>query len=610
VCTTTTTLWSTTTLPTRNHNMPISSLLAGQGEDTDVPSLFSGPGGLLNVEESPFERLIAQARPGADDSDDALVASLIAQEAAAAAAASDEIEDDNRGIIRPRRRRQPHQRPFAPLRATSHVKATMKSLGSSYVTVLAGSLCLLQTFLVWSSFLSNSWADTFSNIPDLPMNEGTILIHSTTPASILSSLAGAQQHGAFLVILLSSLFLPCMCMILCPAWTVTDHGDRQLMTSSTHVPCLSPRFIFESLIRSSYLVVFLLFILDIGTSSIKVVLRNETIVIFSRATGGLLCYSLGIGAALGVVLVLRMSRAAASEVDSSNTSFPESFSTSVRSRSLRIPPPRAFQLPWRLTSSGNSIGGAFGADQSSSQQHLLLDPLLEDDSGANYSNDLDASTTTTPIMRNLQIEDESDFDHNNSNFQRLHYCQKVILYELGTLATVLWLPCLFLPLFQLEYDGLASEFMSNVSLYVRLAHFPILLGQTSHAAGTSLLIQWVLGSSMVLSVYVMPILATVAAVTAWIKPSTQRLCRLFLLYIHPMLGSIFFVLALAIAVPAFGPVLDHVLQEETSGVCEQIQSVTGEACLTISGRMDLGFWCLLVQSISLELFVLLTILWG
>jgi hypothetical protein len=591
--------------------MPVSSLLAGQGEDTEVPSLFSGPGG---VEESPFERLIAQARPGADDSDDALVASLIAQEAAAAAAAAasfDGIEDDNRGIIRPRRRRPPHQRPFAPLAASSHVKATMQNLGSSYLTVLAGSLCLLQIFLVWSSFLSNSWSDTYSKIPDLP----TILIHSTTPASILSSLAGAQQHGAFLVILLSSLVLPCLCMILCPVWTVTDHGDRQLMTTSSsqqkHVPCLlSPRFIFESLIRSSYLVVFLLLILDIGTSSIEVVLRNETLVIFSRATGGLLCYSLGIGATLGVVLVLRMSRAAA-EVDSSNTSFPEPFSTSVRSRSLRIPPPRAFLLPWRLTSSsGSSTGGAFGADQSS-QQQLLLDPLLEDDSGANYRNDLDASTTTTPIMRNLQIEDDPDFDDNNSsNFQRLHYCQKVILYELGTLATALWLPCLFLPVFRLEYDGLISEFMSNVSLHVRLAHFPILLGQKSHAAGTSLLIQWVLGSALVLSVYVVPILATVAAVTAWIKPSTQRLCRMFLLYIHPMLGGIVFVFALAIAVPAFGPVLDHVLQEETSGVCERIQSVTGEACLTISGRMDLGFWCLLVQSISLELFVLLTILWG
>jgi hypothetical protein len=75
------------------------------------------------------------------------------------------------------------------------------------------------------------------------------------------------------------------------------------------------------------------------------------------------------------------------------------------------------------------------------------------------------------------------------------------------------------------------------------------------------------------------------------------------------LCGIVLALALLLAIPAFGPVGDYLLDEETSGFCKRFQDITDETCLTMNGRPALGLWFLIAQSAALEAFVILTISW-
>jgi hypothetical protein len=47
--------------------------------------------------------------------------------------------------------------------------------------------------------------------------------------------------------------------------------------------------------------------------------------------------------------------------------------------------------------------------------------------------------------------------------EALPFWKKVVLYKVGILLIFLWLPALFLPLFELDFGGLASSFMTRVT---------------------------------------------------------------------------------------------------------------------------------------------------
>jgi hypothetical protein len=249
-----------------------------------------------------------------------------------------------------------------------------------------------------------------------------------------------------------------------------------------------------------------------------------------------------------------------------------------------VPPNRAFQLPWHIT-----------ANETGQEQQR---PLLGDDS------DELLLASGSGQVESMQIE------QGVQESQGISFCKKVVLFEVGIIATLFWLPALFLPLFQLDFGGLVSDFMAEVAFSVRFWELPAVLWQRGIAGGTPRWMSIALGTVLVSFVYVLPILATVLAIGTWRTKSTESVfCRNVLKCIHPCLCGIVFALSLLLAVPAFEPVGDYLLDEETSGLCKKFQLITDDTCLTITGKPDLGLWFLLAQSISLEIFVILTICW-
>jgi hypothetical protein len=526
----------------------------------------AGPllGGASEIEQSPLERLIQQST----------------SEQVAAASSSFFIEEAD---STPRRGTEA---PAAP--PVSSVFRT------TVVTLAAGTLCLLQTGLVWASFLSNEWFETHVTITigntwgkragmhNFEFSTDQTL-QKTTLASLLSMLLGAGQDWPAMILVLTCLICPCLCMILCPSWTVEDYQEairpsprRQAVTSPARdLLGFNPRVIAEHfLVRICFLAFFLLAILDVGTSSLALENNHSEFLVTNRTKGGVVCYCLGMSCALGVVVLLRMA---------SHPSYqpPPGTPIGAASRSAgrytqqdhpRAPPDQAFRE--------------------------LQRPLLTDEEDAELVESGASQAATSPALTGYE--------------SGLSYWKRIVIYEFGILATVLWIPALFLPLFQINFDGLVASFMEEVSFEVPFYQLPTVLLERSTAGGTD---QWALlslGIVLLLLVYILPLVATVSAISAWRSPDHSKAAWFFkaiLRSLQPCLCGFVFSLSLLLAVPTFEPLGDYLLDTQTSGFCQRFENVTDTSCLIIHGQHRLGQWFLLAQSVSLEIFVLLTLLW-
>ena len=195
----------------------------------------------------------------------------------------------------------------------------------------------------------------------------------------------------------------------------------------------------------------------------------------------------------------------------------------------------------------------------------------------------------------------------------LPYWKRLVVYEFGILASVLWIPALFLPLFQVTLDGILASFAAQVTFEVPFYQlFSVLLLHQSTAAGTDRWARLSLGLVFLLLVYILPLVATASAIAAWRAPDHSKHAWFYttiLRYIQPCLCSVVFSLALLMAVPTLEPLGDYLLDSQTGGFCQRFENVTDSSCLVIHGHHRLGQWFLLGQSMSLEIFVILTILW-
>jgi hypothetical protein len=539
----------------------VASSLLAQEEDTEAPSLGTFH---VELEQSPLERLITQS----------------SSEQAAQNALNFSLEQTET------------RRNFVPLFNPPPRLSATRTTGASVITVVAGTFSLLQIGLVWGSFLSSSWCDTYLRVSIgwqrysfFLLNEYNTdtLIESTTLTSILSTLNGAEQHGTFLLLFLTSLAMPCLCMLLGPTWTMGDHNDRILQR---HQFCLAPRAIFEFFMRFSFLITFFLMILDIGISSIQLVGQDTNLIILNAGRGGLVCFTLGMCCALMNMLILRTTRKDLAPID-----LPSNAANHNDNRSsIRVPPKRAFQLPWLRN-----------RDNLYTNMQEQTEPLLQED------DELLLEPTTPAEMEAMQMETHTS----SASQQELSFCQKMILYEVGGLAIFLWFPALYLPLLRISFSGLASEFMEQVLMDIQFWELPAILWQHGVAAGTC---QWILlslGVALIGLVYLLPILATVLCVFTWMsRPAGRSYFRSVLEALQPALCGIVFAVAVCITVPALGPLSKIILNDKTYGVCERFKQITSEACLVLSGQFALGGWFLLAQSISLELFVALTVSWA
>lgn len=530
----------------------------------------AGPllGGASEIEQSPLERLIQQST---------------SEQAAAASASPFFIEDPDSSI--------PHPSTDA---AAAEPPAASSIFHTTVITLGAGTLCLLQICLVWASFLSNVWFETHLTItvgssgerqPHMQNFEFSTdqTLQKTTLANLLSMLLGADQEWPAMTLVMTCLICPCLCMVLCPSWTVGDYQEairpspsRRRVAPHAELLGFDPRVFAEHfLVRICFLAFFLLAILDVGTSSLALENNHSEFLVTNKTRGGVICYTVGMACALGVVVLLRVSSQSPFQPPTTTliAATPSSTSQYARQDRPRAPPDQAFRE--------------------------LQRPLLTDEDD-------------TELVEGGVSQTQTSGAQTGDGVFTMTYWKRIVIYEFGILASVLWIPALFLPLFQITFRGFASSFIDEVSFEVPFYQLPTVLLLRGKAAGTD---QWALlslGVVLLLLVYILPLVATASAIAAWRSPDYSKAAwflKAVLRCFQPCLCGFIFSLSLLMAVPTFEPLGDYLLDTRTSGFCERFENITDTSCLQIQGEHRIGQWFLLAQSIALEVFVILTVVW-
>lgn len=180
-------------------------------------------------------------------------------------------------------------------------------------------------------------------------------------------------------------------------------------------------------------------------------------------------------------------------------------------------------------------------------------------------------------------------------------------WQLGLATGVMLLPSFSLPLLSVSYQGLAAEFMSNTEREIYLWQLPQLLWTPCNDN------KWMLVVSQVILVFqtVIHPLAALLCGTAMLRATSTHAKDSFrkrLSCLHPMVNGVTLALTILLFTPALETMTSYLLnQEDSSGLCAKLNNTVGEPCLAITGTILPGSWFFLVQSILLEVFIILTL---
>ena len=389
---------------------------------------------------------------------------------------------------------------------------------------------------------------------------------------------------------MTSLVLPCLCAVTGAAWIAEDRKeqDKLMENNGRHVnrrqsSFLTPRLCIEYTARIGVSIFFVFCILTIGTSPLPVEYSGSSFIVVNQFAGGLAAYALGTMFGLMVLALLRFGRT--------------NIETALANTNTNSTPARG-ECSWEVRSDQLFTGIKHGNDN---QEHTLETPLLQDDANAestssNVRNAL-VSPTAAPTTEEVQSEG-------------LSFCKRVILFELALAATILWIPALFQPLFELKYEGIVSDFIKDVSHTFRLKDIPIELWKRGISAGTNRFLLWIIENIFVQLVLGLPLLANLAAIGTWVLESHARnFCQRLLWILQPFLGTLVFGVALFCSVPAFGTVTQAAVNQFGDGICSKFETVVGDACFGIEAEASVGLWFVLTQAFALELFVMATLAW-
>ncbi|KAL7571727.1 hypothetical protein ACA910_002826 [Epithemia clementina (nom. ined.)] len=545
-----------------------SPLLAG--EDADVtPSLSAGP---PEAEDSEFSRLIAQRSPldilsERFDDEDQYDRCLPSNYALL------HLEPNNSLAYGPYSKKVwviPPRRPFT--------------------TAVAGTLSFLHLLFVWAAYTADVWAESRVRISVLWQEKYLPLlndaqentIRSTNLMSLLQDLNASRNYLLMILLWSVSLILPCAFMIMSPTFVLGDSMHPILYSNRTR--CWNGRGTLETLMRWAFLTFYVVILLGLATSFIELQWTDTSIQVGARACGSLAAYFVGIACAVGLAVVLRW------PPTTGKWKSLESAMHTSQETIIRIPPPQAFQHPW--SPANQEDVPSMTVLEETSPRRARIQELVPTRSG---------SSTPELVPEN---------DGNVQEVRGLAFWKKFIVFQLGLLSVILWIPSFYLPFLRLSYGGLATNFLTEpvLSLYVWDISFS--LWNQGIEFGTPVWIILAAIAVLLLTTVVLPLLASCLGTLAWVGDENfATKCYSWLFAIHPALGSLIFATALLALTHALTPFSSSLLDQETSGVCQKFNDVTGETCLDVKAKVLPGFWFYLAESIVLELFVVATLKW-
>lgn len=461
-------------------------------------------------------------------------------------------------------------------------------------TAFAGTLSILHLLFVWTAYTSDAWADTRVRISIEWQQEylsvlselKETVIKSTNLVSLLRDLSENQSYAVLVLVWSVSLILPCTFMIVSPTFVLAD--SMHPIFYAHRIRNWNYRDFFETMMRWAFLTFYVLILLSLATSSIELRWTDTTIRVGNRARGSLAAYFMGIGCAVGLAILLRSPPKDGAKAAAQSGTEPPSETAHVRP-----PPPQAFQHLWMPT------------DQEDEPSMIVLEEssILPSEAGLTRPGFALNSGVPTPelVSENDGIEQE---------IKGLDFWQKFVTFQLGLLSVVLWIPSFYLPFLHISYGGLATDLLSEPVLRLYVWDIPIYLWSQGLEFGTQVWILMAAGFILLMTTLILPLVASCLGVLAWVGEGVYATkCYSWLFAFHPALSGMVYSIALLTMTHSLTPYTASLLDQKGSAICQKFNEMTGEACLDVTAKVLPGLWFYLFQSLTLELFVRVTLKW-
>jgi hypothetical protein len=398
----------------------------------------------------------------------------------------------------------------------------------SFLTVLIGSLTIIQAGLLWASFLSTSWLQVHVVVTNIifapPLDT---IVRNLDLGSMVSMLVSIGQTMAVGFLAITTIIIPCCAMIAQPMTVLERHAA--VVSGGT----FDAKSTMLNFVRFGFLIVYIVLILDLSTSSIELNLVDSKIAVQNRIGSGLVFYMIGM--TMAVVSAKLLTVATVSEVP--------------------------------------TVGSMNVMEEGYMR---VLEEELEE-----------RGEETT----NAQEFDALDARHNDA------WCgcsYRLIMFESAVLSIILAIAAFALPLFQVSYQGVASDFLSQTTLEVHITDLVQPPQGPAHA---------ILQGTVMSQLFIFPSMALFLAAGVCFLGFKKK----WLSGVRPAVNGITICAAILVVIPALQSLGKEMLDEQVSGFCSEFENLTGESCLTIVGTVGAGTWCLVGHAIALEIFIALTL---
>ena len=474
---------------------------------------------------------------------------------------------------------------------------------SQYLFIITtGTLCILYTGLVLSSFMANVWTETWMQV-QVP----TILPPQWFPLGTanLSSLLQQLNHSSFgataLLLWMTTMLIPCCFIVVAPSQIL--YRNEFLQNSGSNKSDMKLRRFLELSVRWTLTVVWVEAIVACWGPHLVQLEWTRTLVSLHTTVGpGLACYTVACLCAILLTVVLRSSgptRHSGMILRGSDHTAATSSEPLRMNRSIRSPPPHAFrqfQLPYTSNDDDDD-------DDDDDKTSPLLQ-ILEETPSVNRLNRTSTGAAPPPTP--------------DPPTKPLSFLQLLLVFQVGLLSILCIVPTLVLPAVTLKISGVASEFTPHRTLTVFLHQLPRALLHTTTSSSAS----WWLGWLVLVPTVVLPAAATAVAVRTWThsSPHQRAVGRRWLYQWHPAVSGGVAAVAVVVALHVLGSwnVWSSKSNADHSLFCDALMMndakvfvlADGEPCWKVTVQSQTGLWFWVLQSVLLEAFIFLTLAWS
>jgi len=661
------------------------------GEEATIPSLSSGP--VEIAEETEFSRLIAQRSSSSGfhpdhqhfhDGDEAIGF----EDCGVIVGNGNPLQLLSQRFDRPGGAAASASKPTRTSRAGYWVAISAATLSVLHLTFVWGSYMAdvwTDTHLTVNLGGGGGYGTNFSS---------SLLLRSTGLSDIMQSLLRSHHYLAVAALWVTCLILPCAFMIASPSWILVDYHNHHHHNQNGYYSPLQQqqsncngngnrsrevftgRSLLELSMRFGFVVIFVFVLLDIAMSLIEISWTDTTLQIRNTPKGGLGCFGVAITSAVAFVVVKRYP--ILSSTKQPRVLYP-TVDTANQPTQSATPPQHAFRYGFccfggrrrrapSRSNHGNTRGDNSGVlridtEEGQPEEDEVSMAVLEDSPRIERPPQLvepppppptqgpDSSTSTPELV------DEDDglllpggqpnllIRQNMCCPTRISFCYKVFIFQMGLLAVVFWMPAMYLPLLSFKYSGLASDFMTQPStspaaIKVYLWQVPQMIwnagvSTSNFQDGTtrtaqSVVLAFLVVVVFVLTIFVVPSLATLLGVFTWIGEGRWvKKSHSWLFCIQPALGGLvlsFVFILFTTRSNVMGDLFESLTLNNTSNapssrgnqhflLCDTMKQIdmfvdAGQGCLSLKVQLLSGAWFHMMQALLLEVFVAATLLWS